>query len=258
VLASIDSQPPWLWAACGKHPVSGDFLAVGRDFPLVKGFGDWIENGYQSLSEKRSPGYAPRSWRFWARGGGKGLLVCGVVKDSSDSLGRPYPLLILGTGVLKKWERRWDLLPIACERTWDRIEYIAAQKPSDIKMFERELESIKPPRPDWSESSDRMGRIREQLEGSTGGTTSRSMTGLQGESSEFAERQERFASLGAIPFDERFPMICLWHSEFKSKGQAVPSAAFMGGTFERTCLAFFARPLIRDDFIRLWAPESSG
>ena len=65
-------------------------------------------------------------------------------------------------------------------------------------------------------------------------------------------KPESLLSMDAMPVDERLPLIGIWHSLFKSQGKDIPSAAFMGGTFERICLAFFKRPLIPNDFVRLW------
>ena len=62
------------------------------------------------------------SWRFWAKGANKKALVCGVARDSSDSVGRPYPLLVVGTGPLADWEDEWELLPAACENTWNQMD----------------------------------------------------------------------------------------------------------------------------------------
>ena len=48
-----ESDQNWRWAAFGKHPVARDFFRVGPDFPLIKGFSDWVENGYQILTSKK-------------------------------------------------------------------------------------------------------------------------------------------------------------------------------------------------------------
>jgi type VI secretion system protein VasJ len=49
---------------------------------------------------------------------------CGLGRDSSDSIGCPYPLLIMGEGRLKGWEKRWSQLPVQLNRTWKRMESI--------------------------------------------------------------------------------------------------------------------------------------
>jgi len=92
--------------------------------------------------ERPRPGGPQRDRRLWSFGEqpaqnrekivihavlySAGALVCGVVRDSVDRLGRPYPLLVLGTGSLREWESHWDLLPYACLPVWQRIEYLGA------------------------------------------------------------------------------------------------------------------------------------
>jgi type VI secretion system protein VasJ len=232
--------------------VSTDFLRVGKGFSLASGFVDWIENGYRSIAQKHRLGLPSRSWRFWARGAGRDILACGIVKDSSDSLGRPYPLLIIGTGPLKQWEERWNLLPFSCETTWDRIEYLAAQNPRDFSVFERDIAYINPPIPDWSEFADRIKDIREKWANSDHNATAWSLTELERRSSEFTVRGESFISLEGLPIHKHFPLINLEHLVCKSQVKDIPNATFMGGTFENTCLAFFKRPLLPYDFVRLW------
>jgi len=89
----------------GKHPVAMDYFHLGTSAPLVNAFGAWIENGYQKVVSPARNGLALHSWRFWARGIQKGHIACGVVRDSSDSTGRPYPLLVMGIGKLPGWEK---------------------------------------------------------------------------------------------------------------------------------------------------------
>src|SRR5512145_774650 len=104
----------WMWAAYGKHPAIKDYFRVGQDFPLLRVFVSWVENGYKQFTPERDTAMQ-NSWHFWARGAASDSIVCGLVKDSSDGIGRNYPLLIIGTGPLREWAENWDLLPLACE-----------------------------------------------------------------------------------------------------------------------------------------------
>ena len=88
------------------------------------------------------------------KGPRKGFLACGLLRDSSDSLGRPYPLLIIGSGSLQGWEERWDLLPLACERSWEQMESIATGTFLDFEHLQEEVRRIEPPRPQWSGFSE--------------------------------------------------------------------------------------------------------
>lgn len=89
-----------MWAACGKHPAARDFFRVGQEFPMLKIFSRWVDDGYTVLARKNN-NFLPNSWRFWAKGAVRDFLMCGLIKDSSDRIGRNYPLLIIGTGLLR-------------------------------------------------------------------------------------------------------------------------------------------------------------
>lgn len=246
----------WRWGASGKHPVSADFFRTGRDFPLLKGFSDWVGNGYQYLARKNRPLVRLHSWRFWVRGGARDLLVCGLVRDSSDSLGRPYPLLIMGSGPLRDWEQRWDLLPLACERTWDRMEYLAAQRAREFRSFEEDITRIKPPAPDWGEFSAKGEELGSSL-ADAGGSEAGSAGALRSLSEALAAGGETLLAVDGAGVADQMALMTLWHSRLRTMGKEAPSAAFMGGTLEKSCLAFFRRPLMAEDFGRLWTVEGA-
>ncbi|MDH4206598.1 MAG: TagF domain-containing protein, partial [Desulfobacteraceae bacterium] len=139
----------WDWAACGKHPVARDYLRFGLTTSLLVAFESWFEKGYQIRSQRSIQ--SENSWRFWAKGLKKGNLVCGVGKDSSDSIGRQYPLLIMGDGFLEGWEEDWNLLHYVFEKTWDQMEDISSRRYDDLKDLENEVCNIENPAHYWLE-----------------------------------------------------------------------------------------------------------
>ena len=151
MLGQIKSTYNWHWIACGKHPAAGDYFQIGQSTPLVKAFSDWIKDGYRKWISKESNCADPHSWRFWATGSTKKELICGLSKDSSDTIGRKYPLLIIGTGPLREWEVHWDLLPFALENTWNQIEYLAAKRYLDFQQLEQEVRMILAPLGNWAD-----------------------------------------------------------------------------------------------------------
>ncbi|MGE5238550.1 MAG: type VI secretion system-associated protein TagF [Chloroflexota bacterium] len=255
MLGSVTTAAAWRWAASGKHPVSADFFRAGKEFPLLKGFSDWIENGYQYLARKNRPLVSLHSWRFWVRGGARDVLACGLVRDSSDSLGRPYPLLIMGSGALKDWDQQWDLLPFACERTWNRMEYIAAQGAREFRSFEQDIERIRPPDADWAAFAAKGESFCRSLAESEGSEGCLAPGEIERLSEELAVRAESFLPFDGTGIADQTALIVRWHSRLRAIGREAPSAAFMGGTMEKSCLAFFKRPLVAEDFGRLWAVE---
>ncbi len=136
MLGSVKQKQGWAWGAAGKHPVARDYIAIGAQTPLLKAFADWMESGYSALQERPQQAC---SWRFWARGMKKQELVCGLLRDSNDSVGRPYPFLIFGTGPLDGWEETWELLPYVFEGIWSRMEYVGSKKSFDVSALESDL-----------------------------------------------------------------------------------------------------------------------
>ena len=252
-MGTVESAQNWRWAAFGKHPVARDFFRIGPDLPLGKGFSDWVENGYQILTSKKEAFHGHCSWRFWARGSQKEGLACGLVRDSSDSLGRPYPLLMMGTGFLNGWEDHWDLLPFACERSWDQIEYFSSQRFDDFKKLEDEIQNIRPPLPQWPELTTRREKLKDFDSTFDPKEGSLNLENFKRRASILSEKAEVLIHLDQNPFHDQFTMISFWHLLFKSELKIIPSALFMGGTLESAFLAVFRRPLVATDFVQLWS-----
>ena len=247
------TEPVWSWAACGKHPAARDFLRIGQDQPLVQSFSEWAAKGYQVLTSQGNAGKDPLSWRFWARGGPKGTLVCGLIRDSSDSLGRCYPLLIMGGGLLQDWEDCWDLLPFACEKTWSEFEYISTRIFQDFDILKKNVENIEPPEPRWTD-------FREKRKASLGGEAIADIPILlndndilKGQVRLLTDKSEGIVSLDQKPFHDQLEVVSCMHALLKQQTAVAPSAVFVGGTVDKSFLALFQRPLLTDDFVRLWS-----
>ncbi len=214
---------------------------------MINGFAEWVGSGYRALEVAARPAMsALLSYRFFARGPGRDMLACGVLRDSSDALGRPYPLLLMGCGPLKGWEDSWDLLPLACEKTWEQMEYASAAAHGDVARFDAQVRGTRAPDGDWGGLSARRG--------APGGPE--------------AEIVERVSGQPGLP-DFILPLgdggsgdvgiaASLGFSRCRSRGQAAPNAVFLGGTFERTRLAVYNRSLTASDFAALWGADPSG
>lgn len=245
MLGSINLKTSWNWTACGKHPVAADYFSAGSDNPLLKALSDWVKNGYRILGprNKRTPNLY--SWRFWAGGAGKGNLICGIVRDSSDSLGRPYPLLIMGTGSLKGWRDHWEFLPFACEKTWSQIEYLSARRFMDFKQLEEGVRMIDPPDSDWS-TFQNQSVSRSDLKFSLG---NQFHSGVDN----FAKDTDFLLPLDCGPLNDCFKAAALWHLFLKTRLGNRPNAVFMGGVPEKTFLSLINHALVPNDFVRLWS-----
>ncbi len=230
----------WNWAACGKHPTAGDYFQVGSDLPLFKALSTWVENGFGKLNS--SSVNSVRSWRFWAKSHEKDSFVFGVVRDSSDSHGRPYPFLVMGSGRLKGFKKYWDTLSYACERSWSLMEQVCTKRYDDIRKMEEALVDIIPP--EWKEPAENGGGID--------GTSVHDIDEIRKELAGLTGEKEAFIPLNGRSHDPKTGAALL-HSLLKSSLNDLPNAVFMGGLPEKPCVAVFNRPLQTTDFVKLWS-----
>ena len=247
-LMSPDTQ--WLWAAHGKHPSAKDYFSIGRQFPLASDFSEWIRRSYPPLAERGKQAIRGYSWRFWARGRGRDELACGLLRDSSDSFGRPYPLLIIGTGALPSWEEHWEMLPMVCERVWCRIELVSARGFCALSGIEEEIGKTRSPDPLWPDP----GFIPGGTEGEA--PTARISPPALERLSE-AARNLSVEEMGSIvlgsdgSYDSHLLVMHL-NSVLKSTLDKAPNTLFIGGTNNESSLVFFRRPMRPVDFLTLW------
>jgi len=242
----------WDWAAFGKHPVARDYLRIGLNTSLLVAFEGWFEKGYQNLRKHRSI-QSENSWRFWAKGLTKGNLVCGVGKDSSDSIGRQYPLLIMGDGSIEGWEEDWDLLNDAFEKTWDQIETISSRLYDDLTDLENELRTIENPSQYWLELKSKNRNLNKPESLVNTLTIPMNHDEIRKNVRHLADKLEIH-----IPFDNHTTgnisdMASLWCSLLKSHSSGSPNAVFMGGIPEKKMLVLFNRSLNTKDFTQLWS-----
>ena len=258
MLDSLDEEQSWKWAAFGKHPAAKDYFRLGDETPFVEGLFRWVENGYQLVTADATTTPEFYSWRFWAREAGKSTLVCGVVRASSDSMGRPYPLVIMGSGQLRNWQDNWDLLPFALERTWQQIEYLAAKQFADFKKLEEEINSIRPPESQWPEHTEKrkaLNRIGSPFDPFASFLDIRELKKL---ATAHAEKPEVFIGLDRGSCDDKIVHVSLWHHLFRESTKTLPNSMFMGGTLDKAYMAVIKRPLKPTDFVQLWSVTSPG
>ncbi len=253
MLGPLKSKNKWIWSASGKHPTARDYFRAGSNPPLAKAFSLWFENGYRMLGEERIRAKEFNSWRFWIKGGDKDYLSFGIGRDSSDSLGRSYPLLIVGTGLLEGWQDHWDLLPFALEKTWRRIEHLSVHRFASINRLEDEILSIYPPSAEWSEFAFKIRESEENDSSICDGWMLLDSPSLQNDSFGRAGQTAYFVPLTGRPPDHPMTEICFLLFLLKKRLEDVPNAIFVGGLPEKSYLAVFTRPLTSSDFVRLWS-----
>ncbi len=257
-MSAPDTSQTWRFAAEGKHPVAKDFIRLGETGPFAEGFAGWVEGGYTALTSKAGPSPEFCSWRFWTKGAGKDSLTCGVIRENSDSVGRPYPFFIIGSGPLRDWEEHWDLLPFACENTWCQLEYLATHRFDDVKKLEAELANIRPPSGAWKAHEQKRRSLNEIGSPLDPYASFLDLDKLKKQAAGLADQTELFVSLERGAHVDKILQISLWHHLFRESLKAAPNALFLGGTLEKAWLAAFKRSLSAPDFVQLWSVSSAG
>jgi type VI secretion system protein VasJ len=258
VLGALETVQDWQWAAFGKHPAAKDYFRVGENTPFIEGLFGWIEKGYRNLSDdvNASPDFC--SWRFCSREAGKDSLVCGVVRLSSDSFGRAYPLVIMGSGALRGWQENWDLLPFACEKTWRQIEHLASGLYSSFNKLEEEIQVIRPPIANWPGLAEKRRELNAFGSPLDPYASFLDLGDLKKQAAAGKGRPEVFVSLDRGPCADKILHVSLWHLLLRESLSVFPNVLFMGGTLEKALLALFQRPLKPTDFTLLWSVSSGG
>jgi len=241
------STANWQWDVVGKHPAARDFFALGPKSLMTEAFTEWIRRGAEGLiASSKELLVRSCSWRFWARTPQTGMLACGVIRNSCDAVGRPFPLLLMGTGKLDQWEDNWHLLPFAGEGLWRQMEEVASKRYESLESIQEGVRMFRPPQQRWEE----MNLKRIDLVENDAFTTGVSSTPALPE-----QDQALFLPFQDTGQDDFFVMICKVHSLMKSRSVPAPNSFFMGGLVEHPGLALFKRPLSGQDFERMWMPE---
>lgn len=237
-MLGISRQPrAWRWHAVGKHPAAADYIHLRGGPPILDAVADWMAQGYAAVQQPGQQHPAWHSWRCWLQGTQRERLICGVLRDSSDRIGRPYPLLIIGEGPLPRWEQQWPLLPVRLTPVWARIEQAAARKYDNLQALAETVAQLEGP-PGDGESPPLTASIpADQL------------TLCQANLDRDRQVMIGLNDAGTSHPDTR---AAAWHMALGQCCPDIPRAVFMGGTPQRAYLAVMRQPLGTADFVRLW------
>lgn len=227
----------WQWAAHGKIPAARDFFTVGTESPVFKAFFGWLDTGCQQFND-RDPLEKNRSWRFWVKGPKKHQLLCGIIKNSSDKIGRPYPLMLIGSGSLKNWEKQWDTIPAACEGLWSELEYLTTKRYDGLEQLNADLRLLKP-------RDQAAGQQVPEME-------CRELSGNPAWIKRLKNEHQLAIPLTAELTDLETAIRC-FHVYLKNNWQEIPGSVFLGGQPENPLFVVFNKGLTTDDFLKLWS-----
>ncbi len=211
---------------------------------MTEAFSGWMRRGAEQLVNVSKELLTQScSWRFWAKTPDRGMLACGVIRNSCDSARRPFPLLLMGTGRLEKWEENWDFLPFACEGLWSQLEQLATKNYASLSQLQEDMLLLRPPPSSWAEMDSAKRDILDRQG---------AMPEWDGSAASLGRAREIFLPLRTENINDLFTLISHWHFFLKEKINAVPNSLFLGGLMEHATLALFQRPLSRVDFEQMW------
>ena len=251
MLGSVKHKAGWIWYASGKHPAAKDFLEIGPRDPLLQAFADWVGGGFRKWAIQNQSKSAQNSWRFWTKSTHKQQLICGISRDSCDSFGRAFPLVVVGSGHLRKWQDHWELLPLVLDQTWQQMEYLATKRLSDFNHLEDEIRMLPLPTDNWSGLNLDRQQFAEHNTGCEDPATEE--TRLQNMISGRSDPLVGIMPLINISQNDQPRQLSWLHARLKKRSHKAPNAVFMGGIPEKSCLVTFNRPLRSEDFGTLWS-----
>ncbi len=220
MLGSLRKPDAWQWGATGKHPVARDYISIGFQSRCLRIFSGLVEEAFIKT------GSAARkyvSYRYFLKGGKKGMISCGIFKDSRDAVGREFPLVVAGYGMLPGWEERWETISEAMAQVCSEAEYISSRKLASLDEFKASLSRLGAP-------------------SAVGGA------GFQ-EKSAFNPDIPGSGFIPLVPGDEDVmaEQVTGYMSQLKKADSTAPEAVFIGGTQDRACLSIFRKPLDPND-----------
>ncbi|MBC2713421.1 MAG: type VI secretion system-associated protein TagF [Desulfosarcina sp.] len=251
MLGKLIGGSSWDWTVFGKHPVAKDYFQIRLTSPMASAFAKWVDAGFQRLSEN-SRRNTVCSWRFWAKGQKKGVTLCGLGRSSSDSIGRPYPMMIIGEGALDQWEKSWHLMLVGLGPTWETLEYAATRRLRSLDQLRNDINHLETPRKQWRQA--RQLDRKEQAEDHPEWKNKKIILSDVREKVRVLETEgQLFIPLDGQGSVDPFQLAGAWHLALKDCHSPIPNTVFMGGSSEKTFLALYSRPLAPDDFSVLWS-----
>jgi type VI secretion system protein VasJ len=122
-----------------------DYFSIGEQTHFAAAYRNWVTFGYQQYIQSGGSGKQICSYRFWSKGDSTVSVAVGLLQSSVDSLGRPFPLLLIGTVQLSSWQKMWPAFADALGNVWADLEKIAAERYPSLQDIPAELSRISLP-----------------------------------------------------------------------------------------------------------------
>jgi hypothetical protein len=111
---------------------------------MAQALRQWLDKSFAaSASAMKEQGFSGTCWRFLIRGRGSKDMAFGLIKESSDAIGRPYPLLLVMEGALEGMSGEIVQVLKRLEPAWLAMEQVAAGSYKSGQELARAIEGLK-------------------------------------------------------------------------------------------------------------------
>ena len=221
-------------SAFGKHPAFDDFFTIQVESAMTRALVAWIEKAADQQTRAHKKNTAG-SYRFWTKGIKNYDLIIGVIRDSSDRMGRPFPLLITADVAIKNWQKTWHDIFTAFEPVFRTFEKSATGRYDDFKSFETSLQKIN------GQDVHPPGKTVDELPNS-----------ILAFYKKDAEKNQLCLPVSKLLATFKNTGIKPETWGFLKKNPQIPGAVFLGGVPDMPMIHMFNRPLRAQDFNRLF------
>ncbi|MFO7885096.1 MAG: type VI secretion system-associated protein TagF [Desulfobacteraceae bacterium] len=242
------SEKPWNWSVYGKHPSFNDYINHQTGEKLVHALSIWVHNGSKLIYSKEKSN-SLYSYRFWVKGVKKNDLVCGIIKNSSDSIGRTYPLFITGHGRIHEWEKDWDIVFQVFDPLFEMFESLSAKRFKSFNEFASSLHSLRFNQSKWL-------NYRSIIRNTNRSDTGDMFPGYQ-EMIRLKNNKEPLKDDMTFSFIRKSTQITKkqksgFMNKILNKKVPAPACAFIGGLTQHPVLKIYNRPLVPEDLSDLF------
>ena len=234
MLEIADTNYHFKISAFGKHPAFDDFFTIQMESAITRALVSWIERAVneQPRAQKTHTAY---SYRFWTKGIKNYDLVFGLVRDSSDRMGRPFPLLITTGVTIKNRHKIWHNIFTEFEPVFRTFETSATSRYEDFKSFETSLQ-----------------KINGQILNTPCKTIDKLSNSILAFYKKDAEKNRLSLPVSKLLVTFKDTGITPDTWGFLKKSPRIPGAVFLGGMPDMPMIHMFNRPLRAQDFNRLF------
>lgn len=252
----IQTKKQWAWTVYGKHPSTKDYITMGREGAFSAALSGWIDKGFRTMERGMVKG-RKLSWRFTTSTAG-GNLVCGVLKNSHDSMGRTFPLLVMGSGHMNSWTDNWNYIPFACEQVWTRAEHIGSENSCSIDELEELLAKIGKPDEHYENYRDQMSRLKDMYLKNSAPVFNNALNNKLNNIDGILRNDCFLFDFGNIGMNSLMSLFSVTRllNVVKNRAPKPPSMVFWGGTEDNSWICLLNRPLKNEDFQMIWTIDT--